>query len=273
LAQDVAAIEVDFVEAGAGPLVMLVHSSVSGARQWRRLIEDLQNEFRVLAVNLYGYGKTPAWPHERPQSLADQALLVEAALPVEAGAFSLVGHSFGGAVAMKVAARQVGRVNKLALLEANPAYLLNHAGRTEGYGEAVSLCDCIKRSGARGEWSTAAERFSEYWAGAGSWNAMSPERQTAFAEALRPNFSEWDGVMNETTPIEDWARRLPQETLYVYDPKTVLLIREIVALFRQACPRWRYEEIVAGGHMAPLSRPDLINPVVKSFLKGVQQPI
>ena len=56
---------VDYLEAGAaGPVVMLVHSSVAGARQWRRLMEDLKEGFRVRAVNLFGYGKTPAWPDD-----------------------------------------------------------------------------------------------------------------------------------------------------------------------------------------------------------------
>jgi pimeloyl-ACP methyl ester carboxylesterase len=64
---------VDFVEAGAGPAVMLVHSSVSGARQWHRLMDDLKNGFHVRAVNLYGYGKTAPWPGERAQTLDDQA--------------------------------------------------------------------------------------------------------------------------------------------------------------------------------------------------------
>jgi pimeloyl-ACP methyl ester carboxylesterase len=73
---------IDCLEAGSsGPVVMLVHSSVSGARQWRRLMGDLKDQFRVRAVNLFGYGKTPAWPAETIQSLDDQARLVEAALP------------------------------------------------------------------------------------------------------------------------------------------------------------------------------------------------
>ena len=102
-------IEVDFLEAGSsGPVVMLVHSSVSGARQWRRLMEDLKGRFRVRAVNLFGYGKTPPWPADTTQSLDDQARLVEAALPAKADEIYLVGHSFGGSVAMKAAARTRG---------------------------------------------------------------------------------------------------------------------------------------------------------------------
>ena len=260
--------DVDFVEAGSGPTIMLIHSSVSGARQWRRLIEDLQGDFRVRAVNLFGYGGTPAWPRERPQSLADQALLVEAALPDETEPFALVGHSFGGAVAMKVAARAIGRVTKLVLLEANPFYLLKQAGRVEAYAEGAALRDWIKQMGAEGAWREAAERFSDYWAGPGSWSATSADRQNAFVEALKPNYSEWDAVMNETTSLDEWANLLPRDTLYAYDPSTVLPIREIAALFRRACPNWRYVKIEAGGHMAPLVRPDLVNPMVKAFLKA-----
>ena len=116
-------IKVDYLEAGSsGPVVMLVHSSVSGARQWRRLMGDLKDQFRVRAVNLFGYGKTAAWPAETIQSLDDQARLVEAALPANADEVYLVGHSFGGSVAMKAAVRLEGRVARLVLLETNPFY-------------------------------------------------------------------------------------------------------------------------------------------------------
>jgi len=260
-------IKADFLEAGSGPAVMLVHSSVSGARQWRRLMDDLKDEFHVRAVNLYGYGKTPPWSSGAPQSLDDQARLVETALPTNADTVCLVGHSFGGSVAMKVAARLPGRVTRLVLLETNPFYLLAQAGRADAFAEATDLRNWVKKFGWMSEWATAAERFADYWGGAGSWQNMPAERRNAFAEALKPNYFEWDAVMEETTPAEQWARLLPRSTLLVSDPNTVLPIREITAILRRSCPMWTYQEIAGGGHMAPLTRPDLVNPLVRSFLR------
>jgi pimeloyl-ACP methyl ester carboxylesterase len=264
---DHSVIRPDFLEAGtSGPLVLLIHSGASGARQWRRLMDDLKDRYRVRAVNLFGYGATPPWPADATQSIADQARLVEDAIPADVDKAFLVGHSLGGLIAMKLAARLGGRVSKLVLLEPNPFDLLRQAGRREAFAQAVALRDCVKACGARGEWETAAERFADYWNGAGSWHAMSAERRAAFAQALKPNFHEWDAVMGETTPVEEWARTLPPATLAVHDPGTVLPIREIAAILRAACPAWRHLELPGVGHMAPLTRPDVINPIVGSFL-------
>ncbi len=60
---------IDYADDGAGPPVVLIHSSVSGNRQWRALADALKDRYRVLAINLYGYGQTTPWPAGAPQSL------------------------------------------------------------------------------------------------------------------------------------------------------------------------------------------------------------
>jgi pimeloyl-ACP methyl ester carboxylesterase len=259
---------VDFLKAGAGPAVVLVHSSVSGARQWRRLMDDLKDDFHVRAVNLFGYGKTPPWLNARPQTLDDQASLVEAAVPAGTNDVCLVGHSFGGSVAMKAAARLGSRVRKLVLFETNPFYLLRDNGRDAAFAEIKALGDLVRDCAARGDWEPAAIRFGDYWGGAGSWDNTPPERRAAFLLALRANFYEWDAVLNETTTLDEWARLLPKRTLMISDPNTVLPIRDIEALFRRAAPDWYYQHIAGGGHMAPLTVPQLVNPLIVSFLRA-----
>ena len=67
----------DYLETGQGTTVILIHSTVSGNRQWKTLMEDLGRDFRVLAPNLRGYGKTSSWLGERTLNLSDQVQLIE----------------------------------------------------------------------------------------------------------------------------------------------------------------------------------------------------
>ena len=53
--------ETDFIENGQGNVVLLIHSTAAGNKQWRKLIECLSPNNRVLAPNLYGYGASPEW--------------------------------------------------------------------------------------------------------------------------------------------------------------------------------------------------------------------
>lgn len=262
-------VQPDFIEAGAGSCVILVHSSVAGAGQWRRLMTELHDHCHVIAVNLYGYGKTESWSAPRAQSLDDQARLLRPLIERADGSVSLVGHSFGGSVAMKAAALYSSQVERLILIEPNPFYLLKQDGRAEAFAEAVKLRNIIAENGKAGTWEVAAEAFANYWSGQGTWDSMPDERKQKFVHALKPNFHEWDAVMDEKTGISEWSRTLPEETTVVSAEDTVRSIAEIVDLFRKNVPHWRYEKIDAGGHMAVLNHADVVNPkILKALATG-----
>ncbi|PWJ21043.1 alpha/beta hydrolase [Jannaschia seohaensis] len=249
---------IDHAREQAGPAVILLHSSVAGAGQWRRTKAALGDRFHCIAPDLYGYGASPGWCGPGRQTLDDQVALIEAALPME-GSFSIVGHSFGGTVAMQLAARHPDRIDRLVLIEPNPFPLLAEAGRDAAFGEAKSLRAHIARAGIDGDWARAAEVFADYWTGLGSWAAMPSTRRDAFARALRPNLHEWDAVMEDATPLVRWRAKLPHKTTVISAQDTVRSIREIVALMEEACPHWQFIRLPEGGHMAPLTRPDAVN--------------
>src|SRR3954464_14346888 len=50
-------LKIDYNDDGQGQPVVLIHSSVSANRQWRPLTEILKDRYRVLALNLFGYGE------------------------------------------------------------------------------------------------------------------------------------------------------------------------------------------------------------------------
>jgi pimeloyl-ACP methyl ester carboxylesterase len=263
---------VDYIEAGEGPTVVLLHSSVSGNRQWRSLMEDLSPRRRAVAVNLFGYGATSPWPGERPQTLADQCDLVDPFVLGSDGGVALVGHSFGASVAMKAALRHPGRVRALVLLEPIPFRLLERAGRLEAYAEIRALGDHVRARGAAGDWEGAAERFADYWNGEGYWAGLAPERRARFTAALPPNATEFDAILGDDPLIEDWPR-IAAPTLVMWARDTRRPTAEIAALLREGAPEgWTFREVPGGGHMFPLSRPEAVSEAVIAFLDAVEGP-
>ena len=77
--------------------------------------------------------------------------------------------------------------------------------------------------------------------------------------------------MDDTTSVEEWAALLPRATLLAFDPAGVSPTREIAAILRRSCPDWTFATVPGAGHMAPIMRPDLINPLVCSFLESTAQ--
>ena len=50
-----------FREVGEGDAVVCIHASASSSGQWRPLMEQLSERYRLIAPDLLGYGRSPAW--------------------------------------------------------------------------------------------------------------------------------------------------------------------------------------------------------------------
>ena len=260
--------KVDFNEDGHGSAVLLIHSTVAGNKQWRKLIEYLSPHYRVLAPNLFGYGTTPEWSKNRHQTLIDQVDLL-ADFFEQNESISIVGHSFGGSVAMMAAKKYPAKIKKLILVEPNPFYLLEHHSDHDSYQEALNLRDIIKTNAYKETWGQAAEKFADYWNGSGAWTKMDELRREKFAEALKPNFHEFDCVINETTSLEEWRDILPQNTHILFSEQTVNSIRKIVTIFEETMPNWIFHSYSEGTHMAPLTHPNIVNPIIHKILTEI----
>jgi hypothetical protein len=95
---------------------------------------------------------------------------------------------------------------------------------------------------------------------------MPSERRAAFVGALPPNYHEWDAVLGDESLIEG-VSRMPAETTVVWARNTKRPMAEAVEVLREQAPHWRFCELAEGGHMFPLTRPDLVNPLIASFLQ------
>lgn len=106
-----------YLEAGAGPPVVLLHGLGADSRAWRTTIPALSKGAHVYALDFLGFGQSdkPEIPY-RISVLSDFVIgFLEAAHIKKA---TIVGHSLGGWVAARVAATHPGSVDKLVLVDA-----------------------------------------------------------------------------------------------------------------------------------------------------------
>jgi pimeloyl-ACP methyl ester carboxylesterase len=246
---------------------VLVHSSMAGARQWAALTQGLQDRFLVRAVNLFGYGKTPTWSGTQLPSLEDYAGLIASAVPAAASNVTLIGHSFGGAVAMQCAAHQLkGQVERLVLIEPSPFYLLDISGHEEAFREITMLAQYTSRCIANKTPAAAAEWFIDYWCGAGTWTASSADRRAMIVRSIGLLLHEWNAVLAGKDALAEWTAALPQNTLVMSSTKTRRPSSELVELLLDARPDWGAASIRDAGHMAPMTHPQLVNSIIGNFL-------
>ena len=256
-----------FREAGAGPGVVCVHSNASSSSQWRALMESLASGFHVLAPDTHGAGKGPAWPADHPLALREEVALLEPVFARAGTPFSLIGHSYGGAVALVAAVQEPERVRALVLYEPTLFALVDAAfpppNDVDGIRQTVERAGAALAMGNRG---AAAEHFIDFWMGAGAWHAT-PQSRRAAIEAAVVNVQGWGrALFAEPTPLKAFGA-LTVPVLLMVGKDSPTSASAVSRLLSQALPRVETLEFKGLGHMGPVTHPEIVNPAIESFLR------
>jgi lipase len=100
------------------PRIVCLHGVTGCGHGWRTLAEGWLGDYHVLAPDLLGHG---ASAYEPPWSIADHVELLVESVGTQPAVW--IGHSFGGRIALELAARLPGLAERLVLLD--PAILLD----------------------------------------------------------------------------------------------------------------------------------------------------
>ena len=114
-------VRVRYVVAGSGPALVFVHGLVGSSRNWNQNIAALARFRTVYAPDLVNMGASERVAGIDPGLEAQVDRLTRWMDAVGIGAADIVGHSHGGAISIRLAARHPGRVRRLVLFApANP---------------------------------------------------------------------------------------------------------------------------------------------------------
>lgn len=252
-----------------GPTVIFVHSSGMSGSQWRRhAIHFRAAGYHVLIPDLTGCGRSADWAEEEPFTLQADVEVVSALAEAHAPVI-LLGHSYGGAIAIKAARALREKVAALAVYD--PVLWGPHR---EIHGDA--FFERMKERGlldpdARGseKWMST---FVEYWGGEGAWARMAPVAREQMMRSAAQTCDQALCLAEDEEGAASYAS-IAVPTLVLSGALTPKEMRESARLVAEAIPRGE-QQVLEGGHMVPLMESEMFSNHVLAWLssQGVSNP-
>ena len=198
--------------------------------------------------------------------LDDEVELLGPVFQAAGDRFHLIGHSFGGAIALKAALEDRKRLISLILYEPVLfSVLIADDRHSAAAREILAVRDDTICMVDEGNLDAAAQRFVDYWMGEGTWAATPEVRRPVLAAAMRAVKPEWHAAFSEPAPLSAFAA-VDVPTLFLTGTKSKASARVVARLVTAVLPHVHVEEIRGVGHMAPLTHPETVNPLIERFL-------
>lgn len=256
-----------YSDKGTGEPVLLIHCSSASGTEWQSLCETLGEDFRSIAPDQWGCGQSDPWTGQGAFTLAEEAapildIIQSIGVPVH-----LVGHSYGGGVALRVARERPEMIRSLTLIEPSSFHLLGGGSPDEQtlFREIASVADAVKEAISSGDYWGGMTRFVDYWNGEGAWDAMPHKARMTLCQRLGKVMLDFRALFEEPADLEDYAA-LPLPTLILCGERSPGPSRRIVEMLATAMPLARLERIPEAGHMSPLTHPDAVNTAIREHL-------
>ena len=227
-----------FEVTGSGPPVLLVHGLSGSPRWWKSLVPTLTHAHRAYLVSLPAYaGRNSDVPLEHRDSTAWVAAWMES---VGLERVDVVGHSLGGLIGLRLAARRPELVRRVVAIA--PAGLWK---RTSTFAYVVPLARTVLQAAPRLLPLLARDAVR-----AGPWSLWRAAREL-LAEDVR-----------------DELARVSAPTLLVWGAKDHLVPPTFGEVFRNEIENARLLVLPGAGHVPMIDSPDSLAEAVTAFLAG-----
>ena len=248
--------------------VIALHCSGSSGRQWNKLALALGDHCRLIAPDLIGGAAVAQWRAGTRFRLADETAPIVDIVDAHDGPVHLVGHSYGGGVALRIACERPARIASLSLYEPSAFFVLRQMGSEgrPGLQEIRSLAGGVAQDLMAGDDRAAAARFFDYWNGAGTWAGMKPEAQAELVKYIPKAPLEFGALIEEPTRLFAFTR-LACPVLLMRGARgpapTAAIARKLFSIMRHAV----LEEIPDAGHMGPFSHAERVSGMIAAHVR------
>ena len=243
--------------------VVFLHGTAASPRQWHELISHLPNPFETFTLDLPDYVAHDVRSAQR--NLTEEAQGLIHRLRGLGQPFHLVGHSYGGALALRIAIAWPGLVRSLTMFEPAIFHLLRdgHPIERQMHKDIAKLELSLREADRDGAPERGVARFVDFWNGPGTFDAFAPETRRKVIARMPQILANFAALHRETWSLPDCAS-VTCPTLGVYGEASPLLVQHLTRLIAGAMPDAKVLPVSAAGHMLPVTHP----AVAAKFLNG-----
>lgn len=266
--------ELAYVDEGKGAeTIIFIHGLGSYLPAWKKNIEDLKSDFRVIAVDLPGYGKSTKNPHSGMMSFYAKVIVnLMDYLNIESAVIG--GHSMGGQIAMVMALQYPHRINKLVLV--SPAGFERFTnGQREWFRQVMTL-QSVKNTTVSAIETNLAYNFYELPEDAIFMITDRIAMRTAedFDNYCYAVARSTHGMVDE--PVIDKLKGIHQPVLILFAENDNLIpnrylnpgtTKAIANIGHDKLPNSTLQMIPKCGHFAQFEAADVVNQSIRDFLK------
>lgn len=246
--QDATSIEV--VEAGSGPVIVLLHPFNIGLGFFAKQFAHLSTDYRVIGVHAAGVGASTGPADLSFEALADTVVESVRSLGVT-GRFVIGGASFGGLTAQALAARHPDDVSGLVLLGSSHKVGNRH-------GEINRLED------------VSAEDFAAIaTAGGGAESAHEDARQQLLrCESMNPRIGlRYLDMFASRPDLLEKSRTLQVPTLIIHGELDTVIDIAIGRRLAEAIAGAQWQPIRGAGHFPSITAAAEVNTLIREFIR------
>jgi len=181
----------------------------------------------------------------------------------------LVGHGHGAAVALEIALVQPDLVKSLTLIEPALFHLLRDGAPSDLtlFAELAGMAEKLAATANAADPSAGMPAYVDFWHGAGAWRRTSAGLRREFGRHAEQASRDLTAALAQTWPA-DRCHVLHCPTLAVMALDSPFLSLRVTEMVAQAIPGARLAMVPDAGHMALLTAPHIVNPMIAAHLRA-----
>ena len=246
-----------------GDAALLLHCSMAHGRAWAGVMAALGHRLRAVAPDLPGHGQSA----DLPDGADFHDTATGAVLPLlqDGAPKTVIGHSFGATVALRLALEHPDLVSRLILIE---PVLFAAARGYDSFPAYQAMMAPFHAAVAEGRRDEAADLFMADWGTGQAWADL-PEGQRAYIRDRIHIITEGDRALVPDTPAILRGDRLEHHripTLLIEGGASPRIVHDIADVFQARMPTLERARVEGAGHMLPITHVRPVSAEIAAFL-------